>query len=168
MTDSDHIFFVNIQRSFEFSWTFIKIFPSKHLNQVFILTYCHSYFLFYLIGLRSNKELYLHQRNKAIRHVVIASNIQNHHLVSFLKHEWYRSWETKSLTWCEWFDNLTLHVHDDNRVWSVSYDKLIRILRHQTNRMNCCIVSTKWLECWKTLQSLYVPNLNSIKDKTVQ
>jgi len=58
--------------------------------------------------------------------------------------------------------DLSLHVHDDNRVGAVTDDKLFHIARQRMNAVNCDVGARKAsqrLERVEALGTLYVPHL---------
>lgn len=71
-----------------------------------------------------------------------------------LEHISVQKSRTRSLCSSEWYTHLSLHVHDDNSVWSVAYYKVLRILWQQVDAIHCYIAcATERLErvgalCW--------------------
>lgn len=68
---------------------------------------------------------------------------------------------TKSLCSSEWYTHLSLHVHDDNSVWSVAHYKVLRILWQQVDAIHCYVTcASKRLECVGALCRLDAPYLD--------
>jgi hypothetical protein len=68
---------------------------------------------------------------------------------------------TESLCSSDWYTHLSLHVHDDDSVWSVAHYKVLWILWQQVDAIHRYIAcTTKWLECVGALCWLDAPYLD--------